>query len=89
MLGSRLRGMSLEIWIGPREGRKDFTRDEEFFLEKFSCFRCLLREPIQVRAWLGNRRPGSVSGFRALKYDVRHTPIVIERIAKEWKLKRT
>jgi hypothetical protein len=31
----------------------------------------------------------SVGGFRALKYDVRHTPIVIERIAKEWKLKRT
>jgi hypothetical protein len=30
-----------------------------------------------------------VGGFRALKYDVRHTPIVIERIAKEWKLKRT
>src|SRR2546426_8561456 len=33
--------------------------------------------------------PASVRGFRALKYDVRHTPIVIERIAKEWKLKRT
>jgi len=31
----------------------------------------------------------SVPGFGALKYDVRHTPIVIERIAKEWKLKRT
>jgi len=25
-------------------------------------------------------------GFGALKYDVRHTPIVIERTAKEWKL---
>jgi hypothetical protein len=31
----------------------------------------------------------SVGGFRALKYDVRHTPIVIERIANEWKLKPT
>jgi hypothetical protein len=74
----------------PRGGEKISHEVKNFFfLEKFSCFRGLLREPIQVRAWLGNRRPGSVSGFRALKYDVRHTPIVIERIAKEWKLKRT
>ena len=25
-----------------------------------------------------------MQGLRALKYDVRHTPIVFERIAKEW-----
>ena len=53
------------------------------FLEM--CFRnrfgpvCIGRETVPV----------SVRGFRALKYDVRHTPIVIARIANGWKLKRT
>src|SRR6266702_7129711 len=48
------------------------------------------REPISTG--VTHRRNGywvSVRGFRALKYDVRHTPIVIERTAIEWKLKRT
>jgi len=60
----------------PPGGRKDFTRsDGIFFLEKISCR--LLQD------WV------SGPGFGALKYDVRHTPIVFERIAKEWKLNRT
>jgi hypothetical protein len=74
-------GSQLGRWVSgdldrPRGGRKDFTRGVGiFFFGKNSCR--------LIQGWV------SVPGFGALKYDVRHTPIVIERIAKEWKLKRT
>jgi hypothetical protein len=51
-------------------------------------FGSLFQEPVSTRvSWSRNGDWVLVRGFRALKYDVRHTSIVIERIAKEWKLK--
>src|SRR6266566_240447 len=55
MLRSQLRRWSLEIWIGPGGGRKDFTRgDGILFLEKFrvGCyttgFRVQVLEPLNM-----------------------------------------
>jgi hypothetical protein len=68
MLGVNWRG-GLEIWIGPPGVEKISRAAIESFSKKNS--RRLLQD------WV------SVPSFGALKYDVRHTPIVIERIAKE------
>jgi hypothetical protein len=74
-------GSQLGRWVSgdldrPQGGSKRFhARRWNLFFGKNSCR--------LIQGWV------SVPGFGALKYDVRHTPIVIERIAKEWKLKRT
>src|SRR5439155_26307022 len=67
--------VSLEIWMPPQGSKRFHAQRWNLFSRKISCR--LLQDWV-----LG-------PGFGALKYDVRHTPIVIERTAKEWKLKRT
>jgi len=72
--GARLEDdLSLETRIGPRgsEGLSRSMQNLFFWEEKNRVF----KYAFQFR------------GFRALKYDVRHTPIVFERMAKERMMK--
>ena len=65
--------MSLEIWVAPGGSERFHAQRWDLVSRKISCR--------LLQGWV------SVAGFGALKYDVRHTPIVIERIARDRKLK--